>query len=118
MPRITGAILDGTFLIIAAYISCEAWLAGLFFMISIGSQGMFVASSVIIAMDLSPNFAGSITALTNCVASMAGFVVPVVVGYLTPNVSQIELITLFKFPSFYMSSFYSHPVLNGAPYFG
>lgn len=76
---------------IAAYVGCEPWLVGLFFTLSIGAQGMFVASSVIIPMDLSPNFAGAISALTNGISSTAGFVVPIVVGFLTPNVSKFYM---------------------------
>lgn len=85
---IAGAIFDGTFLVIAAYISCEPWLAGLFFTLSVGAQGMYVASSIVVPMDLSPNFAGSIAAVTSGLSSTAGFIVPAVVGFLTPNVSK------------------------------
>lgn len=75
---------------LASYVGCEPWLAGLFFILSVGAQGLLVASSFVIPMDLSPNFAGSIAALTDGIASCAGFIVPTVVGFLTPNVSLIN----------------------------
>lgn len=79
--------MDGSFLLAAAYAGCEAWLVGMFFIISVGAQGMIPSSTLVVPMDLSPNFAGPLAALTNGVASTTGFIVPFVIGQLTPNVS-------------------------------
>lgn len=80
--------MDGAFMMIAAYVGCEPWLAGLFFTISVGAQGLTVASSFVVPMDLSPNFVGPITAYTSIFGIAAGAMVPAVVGFLTPNVSK------------------------------
>lgn len=61
-------------------------LIGLFFIVSVGSRGFLTSSSLMNSMDLSPNYAGTLTALSNGIGSTTGIFVPLVVGLLTPNV--------------------------------
>lgn len=82
-----AAIIDGTFVMAAAYGGCDAMLIGLFFVISVGAQGFLASSSLANPMDLSPNFAGTITGFTNGIGSVTGILVPWIIGLLTPNVS-------------------------------
>lgn len=84
-----AAIIDGSFVLAASYAGCDAMMVGLFFVISVGSQGFLATSSLMNPMDLSPNFAGTITGLTNGIGSITGIMVPYVIGVLTPNVSRI-----------------------------
>lgn len=82
-----GSTIDAIFLLAAAYAGCNELLVGAFFTIAVGSQGFFATSSLLNPMDLSPNFSGIITGLSNGVGCMAGVAVPWVIGILTPNVS-------------------------------
>ena len=43
------------------------------------------------ALDLSPNFAGTVMALANGIGVVAGMAAPTVVGLLAPNVSTVRL---------------------------
>lgn len=66
-------------------------LVGIFFIIAVGSQGFFATSSLVNAMDLSPNYSGTITGFTNGVGSLTGILVPWVIGVLTPNVNKTNI---------------------------
>lgn len=44
------------------------------------------------ALDLSPNYAGSIMAIENGIGSLAGIVAPVFVGLMTPEVIAVSCI--------------------------
>lgn len=45
------------------------------------------------ALDLAPNYAGSLTSLVNTTSTFAGIITPYLIGLLTPDVSD-ELIYL------------------------
>lgn len=83
-------------MITAVHIGCDARLVGMFFLISVGIQGLIPCSSLVIPLDLSPNYAGSIAAFTNGIALSAGFIVPIIVGLLTPNVRDSDVFLLFS----------------------
>lgn len=54
-------------------------------MLTVGSMGFNAVGLVLNAMDLSPNYAGALTALTQTIGSVAGLLAPYIVGLLTPN---------------------------------
>lgn len=83
---IPAAALDGTFILAAAFGGCNPLLIGFFFIISVGSRGFLTSSSLMNSMDLSPNYAGTLTALSNGIGSLTGIFVPVMVGSVTSNV--------------------------------
>lgn len=83
---ISASIIDGVFVIAASYAGCDAILVGLFFTIAVGAQGLHTSSTMINAMDLSPNYAGTITGISNGISSCTGIVVPWIIGVMTPNV--------------------------------
>lgn len=58
-----------------------------FFTIAMGFMGTFYPGMKVNPLDLSPNYAGSIMALTNGIGAITGVVAPTLVGFLTPNVS-------------------------------
>lgn len=74
-------------MMLAAYAGCDANMVGLYFIISAGSQGLLPASTFMVPMDLSPNYAGTITAITDGLGSITGVFEPWIFGLLTPNVS-------------------------------
>lgn len=92
----------------------------MFFIISVGAQGMIPSSTLVIPLDLSPNYAGSIAALTNGIASTTGFLVPFVIGLLTPNVNisnkKFSQKNYSTFAPFYPLCSHCHP--NGESYSG
>lgn len=61
----------------------------LLFSLALGFLGNFFTGLKVNALDLSPNYSGSLMALTNGMAGMAGVVVLPIVGVMTPDVSGI-----------------------------
>ena len=88
----TGGILPGVLIIWASYFECETTPVLLLICLSISFLGAFHAGVKINNIDLSPNYTGSITALTNSFGALTGIVVPYLVGYLTPNVNHMLFI--------------------------
>lgn len=84
-------MIDGSFVLAAAYSGCDAMLVGVFFTMAAGSEGFLSASSMVNPMDLAPNFSGTLTGITNGIGSVTGIIVPWVIGVLTPNVSEVAL---------------------------
>lgn len=79
-------------------------MVGLFFTIAIGAQGLHTSCTFVNAMDLSPNFVGTISAMLYGLGSCMGIVVPIVVGLVAPNVCDLlrtqshwVLIPIFEF---------------------
>lgn len=60
----------------AAYAGCDATMVGLFFIVSAGAQGLLPVSTFMVPMDLSPNYAGTITAIANGIGSTTGVFEP------------------------------------------
>lgn len=55
-----------------------------------GFKGNFYPGMKVNSLDLSPNYAGSLMALTNGLGAIAGVVAPTFVGIFTPDVSERE----------------------------
>lgn len=54
-------------------------------------MGAFVPSLKVNALDLSPNYAGTLMALVGGIGAISGIITPYLVGVLTPNVSIFSL---------------------------
>lgn len=54
-----------------------------------GFIGPYYASMKVNSLDLSPNYAGSLMAVTNGIGALTGIAAPSFVGLMTPNVSNI-----------------------------
>lgn len=74
-------------MIAASYAGCNALLVGCMLAIAVASQGVQISIIMINSIDLSPNFAATIAAVTTSMSASNGLIVPVIVGFLTPNVS-------------------------------
>lgn len=74
-------------MVAAAYAGCHHLLVFAYFIVSIGAQGFITCGTIINPMDLSPNYAGAISSLTNAAGSVTGIAAPYAVGLMTPNVS-------------------------------
>lgn len=53
-----------------------------------GCMGTFYSGLKVNNLDLAPNYAGVIMAITNGVGGINGILAPYIVGVLTPNVSR------------------------------
>lgn len=60
----------------------------IWFTLAMGFMGTFYPGMKVNPLDLSPNYAGSLMALTNGIGAMTGIAAPWMVGYLIPNVSD------------------------------
>ncbi|GFR93810.1 vesicular glutamate transporter [Elysia marginata] len=78
-----GLALPGIFLIFVGYVGCNHVLAMLMLTLSVGLGGAAMGGFNVNHLDIAPKFAGSLMGITNCIATVPGFVAPAVVGYLT-----------------------------------
>lgn len=82
-----ASFTDGLFQLAASYAGCNVKLAGSLFAVSIAAQGLHSSCTFVNPMDLSPNFAATISAMLYGSSSMMGAVAPIIFGALSPNVS-------------------------------
>ena len=53
-----------------------------------GIMGTFYPGMKVNPLDLSPNYAGTLMAITNGIGAITGIITPIVIGALTPDVSH------------------------------
>uniref|UniRef100_A0AAR5QB79 Major facilitator superfamily (MFS) profile domain-containing protein n=1 Tax=Dendroctonus ponderosae TaxID=77166 RepID=A0AAR5QB79_DENPD len=78
------------FILIASYVGCNRMLAVGMFTIGMGFMGTFYCGMKVNALDLSPNYAGTIMAIVNGIGGLTGIIVPYLVGALTENHTLAE----------------------------
>lgn len=61
-----------------------------------GLMGTFVPSLKVNALDLSPNFAGTLMAIVGTIGCLSGVIAPYIVGILVPNVRFVLLCVLMS----------------------
>lgn len=80
-------------LIGVSYVGCNRILAVTLMTIGVTCIGGMYSGFLSNHIDIAPNFAGTLVAITNCIATIPGFVVPIFVGKLTHgNVSVYTLL--------------------------
>lgn len=82
-----AAVFPAFFIIGASYAGCDIVLVITMFTLAMGFMGTFYPGMKVNPLDLSPNYAGTLMAITNGIGACAGILVPYVVGVMTPNVS-------------------------------
>lgn len=90
-----GAVGPGAGVVLASYAGCDKATVATLFAVGMGLMGFCYSSLRVNALDLSPNFAGSIMALVNGSGSLSGMFAPYVIGVLTPHRSLIEWRVVF-----------------------
>lgn len=90
-----------TFIVAAAYSGCNRIQAVIMFTVGMGFMGTFYSGLKVNALDLSPNFAGTVMALVNGIGGFTGIFVPYLVGILTDNVSRILVTTSERISAFF-----------------
>ncbi|KAL1497230.1 hypothetical protein ABEB36_008225 [Hypothenemus hampei] len=85
-----GAIGPGIFIMAASYAECNSTLAAWMFTVAMGFMGTYYCGIKVNALDISPNFAGIIMAITNGIGSITGIVTPYLTGALTGDHTVME----------------------------
>uniref|UniRef100_A0A6P4FJU2 Sialin isoform X2 n=1 Tax=Drosophila rhopaloa TaxID=1041015 RepID=A0A6P4FJU2_DRORH len=78
------------FMVGASYAGCNRGLVVALFTISMGLMGTYYAGMKLTPLDLSPNYAGTLMAITNGIGAITGVISPYLVGVMTPNASMLE----------------------------
>ncbi|XP_012262453.2 putative inorganic phosphate cotransporter isoform X4 [Athalia rosae] len=73
------------FLIAASYAGCDKVLVVTLFTIGMSLMGTFYPGMKVNALDLSPNYSGTLMGIVNGVGALSGIVTPYLVGILTPD---------------------------------
>ena len=75
------------FIVVASYSGCDEVLVVIWFTVGLGVMGTFYSGFKVNNLDLAPNYAGVLMALTNGAGGITGIIVPYLTGLLTPDVS-------------------------------
>lgn len=81
--NVLGLLLPGVFLIAAGFTGCNYSAAVGLVIVAVGTSGLAMSGYGVNHLDLSPGHAGTLMGLTNCLATIPGFVGPQIVGALT-----------------------------------
>ncbi|KAK9502635.1 hypothetical protein O3M35_011367 [Rhynocoris fuscipes] len=79
----------------ATYAGCDRITATSCFILGMGLMGFFYPSLKVNALDLSPNYAGSLSSLVMGVGAISGIITPYLVGILTPDSTLRQWRTVF-----------------------
>lgn len=85
-----AAVGPAIFIVAASYAGCERTVVVILFTIAMGIMGTFYPGMKVNPLDLSPNYAGTLMAITNGIGAITGILAPYVVGVMTPNRSISE----------------------------
>lgn len=83
------------FMVGASYAGCDRILVVSLFTIAMGLMGTYYAGMKLTPLDMSPNYAGTLMAITNGIGSITGIITPYLVGVMTPNTSMLEWRVVF-----------------------
>lgn len=79
----------------ASYAGCDRYLVVSLFTLGMASMGAYYSGTRVNALDLSPNYAGTIMALVNAIGALSGIVTPYLIGVLIPNSAMEEWRVVF-----------------------
>jgi len=82
-------LIPGVCLLVLCYIGCRHYEAVTVMSVGIVAMGSMFSGFLSNHIDIAPNFAGTLVALTNTAATLPGIIVPLFVGFVTKgNVSK------------------------------
>lgn len=90
-----AAFFPAIFMVAASYAKCDRLLVVVLFTLCMGFMGTYYAGMKLSPLDMSPNYAGTLMAITNGIGSITGVVSPYLVGVMTPNATMMEWRTVF-----------------------
>ncbi|CAA9994484.1 unnamed protein product [Nesidiocoris tenuis] len=105
-------------LIGVSYSGCSTARAVTCLVVGMAFMGFYYPSLKVNPIDLAPNFAGTVAAVTHSIGGISGIVVPYVIGVLTPNCFMMEWRLVFWITFFVILStnfvyiFYGSAVLQ------
>lgn len=88
---ISAAVFPAIFIVLASFAGCNKMLVVVYFTLAMGFMGTFYPGMKVNPLDLSPNYAGSLMAVTNGIGALTGVAAPTFVGWMTPNVSLLYI---------------------------
>lgn len=80
-----ASVGPGVFIVAASYAGCDNYTVVAMFTIGMTLMGTFYPGMKVNALDLSPNYSGTLMAVVNGVGAFTGIITPIVVGELTPD---------------------------------
>ncbi|GJQ72216.1 hypothetical protein Trydic_g3307 [Trypoxylus dichotomus] len=90
-----GAIGPGIFMLAASYAGCDRNVVIAMFTIAMGCMGTFYCGMKVNALDLAPNYAGTLMAIVNGIGALSGIVTPYLVGAMTEGQTLTQWRTVF-----------------------
>lgn len=112
----SAAVFPAFFIIGASYAGCDRVVVVAMFTLAMGFMGTYYPGMKVNPLDLSPNYAATLMALTNGIGACAGIAVPYVVGVMTPNVRTYNCLNLqlnIQFKCFYKSTVFANGMAFG-----
>lgn len=89
-------VIPGICLLILCFIGCRHYEAVTIMSVGIVTMGAMFSGFLSNHIDIAPNFAGTLVALTNTAATLPGIIVPLFVGFVTHgNVRNLKMIFMF-----------------------
>lgn len=80
-----ASVVPGTFIVLASFAKCDSTLVVTLIVLGVTFLGFGIPSLKVNALDLSPNYSGTVMAISNGAAACTGIVAPILVGVLTPH---------------------------------
>lgn len=101
-----ASIGPAIFIVAASYAGCDRIVVVTLFTIAMGIMGTFYPGMKVNPLDLSPNYAGTLMAVTNGIGAITGIIGPTLVGFMTTNSSVNEWRSVFwiTFGIFFVTS--------------
>ncbi|XP_060522415.1 putative inorganic phosphate cotransporter [Cylas formicarius] len=90
-----ASLAPAIFIIAASYSGCDRMLAVSMFTIGLGFMGCYYCGMKVNALDLSPNFAGTLMAIINGIGALSGIVTPYLAGALTEDHTLVQWRSVF-----------------------
>ncbi|KAF5302591.1 hypothetical protein FQA39_LY10209 [Lamprigera yunnana] len=82
--------LPGLLLFAILLVGCDVTWCVILITVSLGFNGASTITNIQNNQDLSPNFAGSIYGIINCIGSTTGFFTPMITGHITEDNNGLE----------------------------
>lgn len=86
---ISASFFPAFFIVFASYAECNRVWVVIWFILAMGFMGTFYPGMKVNPLDLSPNYAGTLMAITNGIGALTGVAAPSLVGEIAKNVSLI-----------------------------
>ncbi|XP_063991278.1 putative inorganic phosphate cotransporter isoform X1 [Diachasmimorpha longicaudata] len=80
-----ASVGPGLFIVGASYVGCNEYTVVAMFTIGMTLMGTFYPGMKVNALDLCPNYSGSLMAVVNGIGALTGIITPIIVGELAPD---------------------------------